>query len=55
VDPPDTRHETTDQKADDGNAGPAEHPNPCHTRATRRGAQGVATVTHGQAGAGDLD
>jgi hypothetical protein len=33
----------------------AEHPGACHTRATRRGAQGVATVTHGQVGADDQD
>jgi hypothetical protein len=45
-------------------AGPAQsasrrsaalNPRACNIRAIRRGAQGVATVTHGQVGAGDQD
>jgi hypothetical protein len=38
ADSPDARHETTEQKADDANEGPAEHPGACHTRAIRQGA-----------------
>ena len=32
-----------------------ERPGACHTRATRQGAQGVTTVTHGQVDAGEQD